>query len=63
MAWTVKQLNELNTERLITILVQGSNDMTAQEKEKEKRIFKILAERGVIDYDAMIAEYERAAIY
>ena len=58
-SYTLKELNEMSTEKLIGVLVIHSSSMTKSSKQTEDRVFKILAERNVIDYDAMKKEYER----
>lgn len=61
--YTLKELKEMTTEQLIGGLVTTSNSTTKSSKQTEDKIFKILAERNVIDYDAMKAEYERIGMW
>ena len=62
-SYSLKELNEMSTEKLIGVLVIHSSSMTKASKQTEDRVFKILAERNVIDYDAMKKEYERLAMW
>lgn len=61
--YTVKELKNMNTERLIGNLIQNSVSLTKSSKQTEDRIFKILAERHVIDYDTMKSEYEKLGMW
>ena len=62
-SYSLKELKEMSTEKLIGVLVIHSSSMTNASKQTEDRVFKILAERKVIDYDAMKNEYERIAMW
>ena len=64
--FTVKQLKEMSTEELITrlvILCGSEGKVLKQDQQTEERIFKILAERKVIDYEAMKKEYEKNLLW
>ena len=61
--YTLKELKEMSTEQLIGILVTNFSSTTKSSKQTEDKIFKILFERKVIDYDAMKAEYERIGMW
>lgn len=62
-SYTLKELKAMSTERLLGNLVTTSNSMTKSSKQTEDKIFKILAERNIIDYDAMKKEYERIGMW
>ena len=53
MAYTIKELEEMSTERLIGILVISSGSTTKATKSTEEKVFKILEKRNVIEYKAM----------
>lgn len=61
--YTLKELKEKSTEELIGLLIMSSSSMTKSTKQKEDKIFKVLAEKGVIDYNVMKAEYERIGMW
>lgn len=60
---TIKELKEMSTEQLIIELVMTCNDMTKDAKKREDRVFKLLSERNVIDYDNMVEEYKKALLW
>lgn len=62
-SYTLKELKEMGTERLIGILVINSSSMTKSSKQTEDKVFKELSDRKVVDYDAMKAEYERIGMW
>lgn len=62
-SYTIKELTEMSTERLICVLVLQADSQTKASRQTEEKVFKILAERKVIDYDAMKKEYERIAMW
>ena len=53
MAYTNKELEKMSTEQLISVLVTQSSFTTKESRQIEDKVFKTLAKRGVIDYDAM----------
>lgn len=57
-SYTLKELREMSTERLIIELVSGANTMGDSVRKKEEKIFRILEERNVIDYKVMEQEYK-----
>lgn len=61
--YTLKELKEMSTEALIGCLVVHSNSMTKASQQTEEKVFRVLAERNVIDYDAMKKEYERIGMW
>lgn len=63
MAYTIKELEEMSTERLIGILVISSGSTTKATKSTEEKVFKILEKRNVIEYKAMQTEYERIGMW
>lgn len=63
MSITLKELREKTTEELIGALVMSSDSTTKSSKEQEKKIFKVLEERKVIDYEKMVKEYERIGMF
>ena len=62
-SYSFKELNEMSTEKLIGILILQSNSTTKASRQTEEKVFRLLAERNVIDYDAMKSEYERIAMW
>lgn len=62
-SYTIKELNEMSTEKLIGILILQSNSMTKASRQTEEKVVRLLAERNVIDYDAMKVEYERLGMW
>ena len=62
-SYSNKELKEMSTEQLIGILVVNSSSMTKSSKQTEEKVFMELADRKVIDYDAMKAEYERIGMW
>ena len=62
-SYTKKELKEMSTEQLIGILVVNSSSMTKSSKQTEEKVCMELADRKVIDYDAMKAEYERIGMW
>lgn len=63
MVYSQKELRELSTERLIVILAQLGSSMKKSTLKTEDNIFKVLAERKMINYDAMKAEYENCGMW
>lgn len=63
MAYTQKELREYSTERLLVALVHSGSSMNKSAKKDEDNIFKVLAERNVINYDDMKTEYERCGMW
>ena len=64
--YTLKELKEMSTEQLITKLVMicgNDGKLLKQDVQTEERIFKILAERNVINYEAMKKEYEKNLLW
>ena len=61
--YTLKDLKEMTTEELIGKLVIGSSSTTKSTIQQEDKIFKVLAERNVIDYDAMKREFRRIHLW
>lgn len=61
--YSLKELKEMSTERLIGELTTCSSSMTKTSKKREDNIFKVLSERNVIDYEAMKREYERIGMW
>lgn len=61
--YALKELKEMSTEQLIGCLVMYSSSTTKSSKQAEDKIFKILSDRKVVDYDAMKAEYERIGMW
>ena len=53
----------MSTEQLIGVLISISDSMTKSAKQTEDKVFKVLSDRKVIDYDTMKAEYERIGIW
>ena len=62
-SYTFKELREMNIEKLIALLVIHSNSMTKTAKQTEEKIFMVLAERNVIDYEVMEKEYKRICMW
>ena len=62
-SYSLKVLIEMSTEQLIGCLVLHSSSMTKSSRQAEEKVLKLLAERKVIDYDAMKAEYERIGMW
>lgn len=62
-SYSVKELKEMSTEQLIGSLVVNASSMTKSSKQTEDKIFKILADRKVIDYDTMKTEYEKIGMW
>lgn len=62
-SYTIKELNEMSTEKLIGVLILQSDSVTKTSRQTEEKVFRLLAERNVIDYDAMKAEYERLGMW
>lgn len=62
-SYTLKELKEMSTEELICKLVTTSSTMTKAVKQTEDKIFKVLAERNVINYDVMKTEYKRMGMW
>lgn len=62
-SYTIKELKEMSTERLIGVLIIHSSSETKQSRQLEEKIFKELAGRKVIDYDTMKKEYERIGMW
>ena len=62
-SYTKKELEKMTAEQLIGMLVVNSSSMTKESKKIEDRIFKVLSERKIIDYDVMKAEYERIGMW
>ena len=62
-SYTKKELEKMTTEQLIGLLIVNSSSMTKESKKIEDRIFKVLSERKIIDYDVMKAEYERIGMW
>jgi hypothetical protein len=56
--YTLKELKEKSTEKLILILALGVHDESKANRKKEEWIFKILADRGVINYNDMEKIYK-----
>lgn len=61
--YALKTLREMSNERLIGLLAILSHSETKSTRMTEDKIFKVLSERGVIDYDAMKNEYKRILIW
>lgn len=62
-SYSLKELKEMSTEQLIGCLATNSSSMTRSSRQTEDKIFKILSDRKVFDYDAMKAEYERIGMW
>ena len=63
MKYTQKELKEMTTEQLIGLLAITSSSETKSARQTEDGVFKTLAVRGVIDYEAMKKEYERILMW
>ena len=61
--YSEKELKEMSTELLIIVLINMSNLTTNSAKQTENKVFKVLNDRKVIDYDTMKAEYERLLMW
>ena len=61
--YSEKELKEMSTELLIIVLINMSNLTTNSAKQTENKVFKVLHDRKVIDYDTMKAEYERLLMW
>lgn len=62
-SYSNKELKEMSTEQLIGVLIGISDSMTKSAKQTEDKVFKVLSDRKVIDYDTMKAEYERIGMW
>ena len=61
--YSQKELKEMSTEQLIGILVINSSSMTKSSKQTEDKVFKVLSDRKVIDYDTMKSAYVRIGMW
>ena len=62
-SYSLKELKEMSTEQLIGCLVLNCSSTTKVSKQIEDKVFKVLSDRNIIDYDAMRAEYERMGLW
>ena len=62
-SYTIKELNAKSTEELIGVLILQADSMTKASRQTEEKVFKLLAERNVIDYDSMKKEYETIGMW
>ncbi len=60
---TLKELREKSVEQLIAIVISTSCSTTKAAIQQEERVFKVLAERGVLDYNAMRTEMKRRDLW
>ena len=61
-SYSLKELKEKSTEELIGKLLEIQMPNKSS-KQTEEKIFKILAERKIIDYDAMKKECEKLLLW
>lgn len=60
---TLKDLREMSTEQLISKAMSTSCSMTKAAQQQEEKVFRVLSERGVINFDAMKEELKRAGMW
>ncbi len=62
-SYSLKELKGMTTEKLICQLVLSSGSQTKLARQTEDKVFKILSENGVIDYEKMKSEYEMIGMW